>query len=437
LDWWLILICLLGGAIFMLFTGIPVAFAFILVSLVGSFIFWGGEIGLRQYVVSLFSSLNSFVLIGLVLFTLMGEILVHSKIAFIMVDIMSMWLGKMPGKLGVLAVMTGTLLSVLSGAGSATTAILGTTLTPEMERRGYKKSMSLGPILGSGGLAVMIPPSGLAILIGGLANISVGGLLIGGIVPGLLMAFSFACYVVIRCWLQPSIAPPYYEEPTPISKRLVLTVRYIFPVAIVVFAVLGLMFLGIATPSEAAATGVVGSLLLVAIHGKLNWVLIKKSIMSTANVTGMLFLIIAGGAAFSQILAFSGATQNLVKLVANLPLTAFEIVIVMQFCLLVLGCFMSVVPILLITLPVFMPVVFALGINEIWFGVLTLLSMEMSGTTPPFGSYLFVMKAVAPPGTTMGDCYRAGLPFLACDFIVMILMFAFPPIVTWLPGLMR
>ena len=239
MEWYLALIIIIGGFIVIALAGAPVAIAFLILNIITALIFWGGQAGLVQLAYALFSSVSSFTLVPLPLFILMGEILFHSGIAMYMVDAVDSLLGRLPGRLGLVAVGMGTLLSVLSGSGQSTAAVMGTLLTPEMEKRGYKKAMSIGPILGSCGLAVLIPPSGLSVLIGAVGGISIVGILIGGILPGLIVATFYALYIILRCWLQPSIAPAYDVVPVPILRKLQLFVRYVMPLAIVVFLVIG------------------------------------------------------------------------------------------------------------------------------------------------------------------------------------------------------
>lgn len=431
------LLLIFASLIILMATGMPIAFCFLLINVIGVFVFFGGAVGLEQLIISIYSNLATFILLPLPLFILMGEMLFHSGMGPNMLDVLDKWLGRLPGRLGLLAVGGGTLFSVLTGVSVGSVAMLGGTLVPEMEKRGYKKPMSLGPILGSGGLAIMVPPSGLAILLGAIGKISIGRLLIGIIAPGLLMAALYATYIVTRCRLQPSIAPAYEVPPTPLSEKLVATIRYILPVGFIIFLVTGVILLGIATPSEAAATGAIGMLILAAAYRRLNWEVVKKSTSGTLRVTGMIFLIIAGAKSFSAILAFSGATAGLAELTAALPIAPIVVVIIMQVVVLIMGAFMESVSIMMITLPIFIPTILALGFNPVWFGVMYLLNIEMGLTSPPFGLALFVMKGVAPPDTTMRDIYLAALPFLGCDLIAMALIIAFPSIALWLPGLIR
>ena len=436
MEWYLILLLIFGSLVVLMATGMPVAFCFMVINVVGMYIFFGMT-GLEQLMVSIYRTLNSFILLPVPLFILMGEIMFHSGIAPVLIRTLDKWLGRLPGRLSLLAVAAGTLFSTLTGTSLASVAMLGSVLVPEMEQQGYKKSMTLGPILGSGGLAMMIPPSALAVLCGAIAEISIGGILIGIIIPGLLMAGIYTTYIITRCWLQPSIAPTYEVTPTPLSEKLVTTIRYVLPQGIVIFLVIGVMFLGMATPSEAAATGAIGTIIVALLYRRLNWAVVKRATVGTLSVTGMLFLIIAGATAFSQILAYSGASAGLTELATGLPVSPIVIIMATQVVVLFLGCFMDVVSIMMITLPIFVPVVLSLGFAPVWFAVIFLINIEVAGISPPFGLSLFVMKGVAPPDTTLGDIYRAALPFCGLSLTAMALIMAFPTLALWLPGLMH
>ena len=436
MEWQLVLLLIFGSLMILMATGMPVAFCFMFINLVGMYVFFGLT-GLEQLIISMYRTLNTFILLPIPLFILMGEVLFHSGIAPVLIKTLDKWLGRLPGRLSLLAVASGTLFSTLTGTSLASVAMLGSVLVPEMEQQGYKKSMTLGPILGSGGLAMMIPPSALAVLCGAIAEISIGKILIAIIIPGLVMAAIYAAYIIARCWLQPSIAPTYVVPPIPLSEKLLATARYVLPQGVVIFLCIGVIFLGVTTPSEAAATGSIGTIILALCYRRLNWEVLKKAITGTISVTGMLFLIIAGATAFSQILAYSGASASLSALVTGLPVAPIIIIMVMQVVILFLGCFMDVVSIMMITLPIFVPVVLSMGFNSVWFAVIFLINIEVAGISPPFGLSLFVMKGVAPPDTTMGDIYRAALPFCGLSLVAMALIMAFPALALWLPGLMR
>ncbi|MFC2014109.1 TRAP transporter large permease subunit [Chloroflexota bacterium] len=437
MEWWLILIIIFGSLFILMLSGMPVAFAFMLINIAGVFILWGGEIGLHQLTLSINASVTSFIFVPVVMFILMGEVVFQAGIFNTMVDTLEKWLGRLPGRLGLLSVASGTLFATLTGNSMASIAVLGGLLVPEMEKRGYKKSMSLGPIMGSGGLAWMIPPSDLGVLLGAIARISIGGILMAIIIPGLILAAFYAAYIIIRCWLQPSIAPSYRVPPTPLTEKLVATVKNVLPVGFIVFLVVGLILLGIATPSEAAGAGAAGCFVLAAAYRRLSWRMIKESVMGTASVSVMIFMIIVGASAFSQILASSGASRGVVGLALGLSETPILVMIAMQLVLVFLGMFMEIVSMMMVTMPLFMPVVNALGFDTVWFAVIVLINFELATLTPPLGLDLFVMKGVAPPDTTMGDCYRAIIPFLIMDAVVIAVVMAFPGIALWLPSLVR
>ena len=271
LEWQLFLLLILGGLIVLMMTGMPVAFCFLLINIVGMWVFFGGADGLEFLIDSMYSKLNSFTLVPVPLFILMGEVMFHSGIAPVLVETLDKWVGKIPGRLSILAVGVGTLFSTLTGTSLASVAMLGSALVPEMEKQGYKKAMSLGPVLGSGGLAMMIPPSALAVLCGAIAEVSIGKILLAIIIPGLLMATAYALYIIIRCVIQPEIAPAYELQRTTLSEKITATVKYVIPQGIIVFLVVGVIFIGVATPSEAAATGTLGTFILSILYRRMNW----------------------------------------------------------------------------------------------------------------------------------------------------------------------
>ena len=436
MEWQVTLLLILGSLIVMMAMGMPAAFCFIVVNIIGVFLL-NGEPGMRQLIRNLFDSVTTFALIPIPLFILMGEVMFRSGVGPLMIDALDKWLGRLPGRLGLLAVGGGALFATLSGASIASSAMLVSVLSPEMEKRGYKKPMSLGPILGSGGLATMIPPSGLGVILAAIGQFSVGTLLIAIILPGLLMAALYATYIILRCQLQPHLAPAYEVRHVPLSEKLIATIRHILPLGFIVFLVIGVIFLGIATPTEAAAAGALGTFILAAFYKRLNWQIAKEATSSTFEITVMVFMILIGAKAFSQLLAFSGATSGLLQFVIGLELAPILVVTAVLICIVFLGMFISSAAIIVITIPLFLPVVMAIGFDPVWFGVLALLAIEVGFTSPPFGLVLYVVHGAAPRGTTMGDVYKAALPFIGCDIVAMTLILVFPTIAMWLPGIMR
>lgn len=436
MEWWLILPIIFGSFIILMLAGMPVAFSFMLINLVGVFVFWGGVPGLRQLILSIFESVTFFAMLPVPLFILMGEVLFRSGMGTRMLDALERLLGRLPGRLSLVAVGGGVLIGALSGNSWASTAMLGSVLEPEMEARGYKKPMTLGPIMGSGVLAIIIPPSGMSVVLASLAAISVGGLLIAGVIPGLIMAALFTIYIIGRCILQPDMAPTYAVARLSLWERFRPTIRNVLPLGVIVFSVIGLMLMGVATPSEAAAFGALSTFVLAVAYRSLNWGVVKTAFAGTLNTTVMIFMIFCGSTAFSQILAYSGASKGMVELAVSLPVAPIILLIGTQLIVMFMGMFMEQMSILMITLPIFMPLCAVFGWNPLWFGLMMLINMGIANLSPPFGVLLFVMKGVSPPGTTMGDIYRAAIPFVIMDFIVILLVMAFPPIATWLPSVM-
>ncbi len=436
MEWWVPLLFIVGIFLVLLAVGLPVFLAFTVVDVLGIYFLWGGSAGLSQLIHSIFSSISSFVLLPVPLFVLMGELLFQSGVFVRALDTLDKWMGRLPGRLCILSVGGGTLFSTLSGSSMGTSAMLGSLLLPEMEKRGYHKTIAIGSCM-SGALAMIIPPSALAVIMGSLMEVSIGKLLISGVVPGLLMAAMYTSYIVIRCTVQPSLAPDYSPEQTPWSEKISAFVKHVLPFGTIIFVVTGLIFAGLATPTESAGMGVVATAAVVAAYRRLSIDIIRKSVESTLRITVMMFMILTGSTAFSQILAFTGASRGLVELVVSFPFPDIMIVGVMQLLMIILGTFMEPVSIMMITFPVYMPIVNAFGFDPIWFGLLTLINMEIGMKTPPFGMVLFVMKGVVPPKTTMMDIYRSVTPFVTIDMAAMLLIMIFPAIATVLPNLMK
>ena len=436
MEWWVPLLLLIGGAVFIMLLGLPVGISFLFTNLLGTLLFMGGFSGCKLLILNLEESLTSFGLLTVPMFILMGEVMFHSKMALRAIDALDYWIGRIPGRLGLLAVVSGTIFAATSGSTLANTSMLGSLLIPEMERRGYKKAMTIGPIIGCGALAMLIPPSILAVILATLIEVSVGGMLIGGILPGLVLASFYAIYIILRAWIQPELAPPYDVPSTPLAKKIKETITYVLPLGFIIFLVVGIIFLGVATSSEAAAMGAVGSIILSSFYGEMNRQVLRKCLFGTIKLTTTMFIIIMASTMFSQILAFSGASSGLIQAVVDLKLPPLLVLISMQVSLLFLGCFMDNLSIAVIAVPIFMPVLKALGFDPLWVGVMTLINMDMGNLTPPFGLQLFVMKGMQP-STPMADIIRSAFPFLLCETATLILVMIFPQIALYLPSLMR
>ncbi len=415
--------------------GMPVALAFLAANILGAFVFMGGERGVTQLLNNGLGSLTSYALVPIPLFLLMGEIFFHTGLGARMFNAIDRLLGRLPGRLSYVTVLGGTGFATLSGSSMGSTALLGSLMVPEMNRRGYKKHMSLGPILGTGGLAIIIPPSALAVLLATLAKVDITALLIAGVLPGLVLAGLYLATIFIQTRLDPKAAPSYEVDEIPLSRKLWLIVRDVLPMVGLMVGIVVMMLEGIATPSEAAAFGALGVLVLAAVFRALSWAAIVKSIEGALKVTLMAYLIVFGSATFSQLLAFSGASSGLIAWATGFDLEPIVMLLVMFGVLLILGMFMEQISIILLTVPVFFPLAQTLGFDLVWFALIMLLALEISFTTPPFGLLLFVMKGVAPPETTMRDIYVAAFPFILCSLVLVGLLIVFPPLALWLPGL--
>jgi len=479
MEWYYAFLLMLGTVVLIMFLGMPVAFAFFAANILGTYLFIGGDIALVFMPIEFHNAIK-FTLTPIALFLLMGEILLQTGVAFRAIGAVDRLIARIPGRLSVVSIVGGTIFSSLSGSTIANTATLGSVLLPDMIRRGYHPSISMGPIMAVGGIAMLIPPSSLAVLLASLAQQSVAKLLIAGIVPGVLMAILFFAYVVGRCILNPSLAPAYDPDTSALDEPITFAFRvrgsdraswtysgrflrplnrilpfivYILPLMIIFVVVVGSIFFKIAAPTEAAALGSVASLVacyffrlfkstfvISGIEGAdFDWRAIAKALLETAKINTMILFIIAGSLVFSQSLANSGATDGLLQAVQTLDLTPFTVVLIMMGVLLFLGAFMDQVSMLLLTLPFFLlgdhSLQAVFHIDVIWLMVLMLITMEIGLLTPPFGLLLYVMKGVAPFEVTIWEVVRSSLPFILIELAVLALLILLPEVAVYLPTL--
>ncbi|WP_412506341.1 TRAP transporter large permease [Roseovarius sp. SYSU LYC5161] len=436
-EWIFAISLMFGSVLVLLMIGVPVAFSFLAVNIVGVLVFLGGEMGLMQMVRSMRSTAGQYSLVPIPLFVLMGEIMLQTGMAQKSIDAIDRLISKVPGRLSIVAVLGGTVFSSLSGSTLANAAVLGRTLFPQMKDRGYSSTIAIGPILAVGGIAMLIPPSGLGVLLGSLARISINDILIAAIVPGVMMAILFLGYIIIRCRISPEIAPPYEGPELTLRERILPIFTHVVPLLGVFVVVVGSMFAGIATPTESAALGVLATLVAAAAYRALSIKALILSVSETLKFSAMILLIICTSGTFSQILAFSGATQEMSQIVTGAGVSNTMLVIFMLGILIFLGCFMDQVSMMMLTLPIFMPIVSGIGVDPVWFGVLMLIALEISLTTPPFGLLLFLMQSVADRPLAMTTIYKAVLPFLLLEFLVLGILLFLPGTVSWLPDLLR
>lgn len=435
MEWYYALILLVGGVCALLMLGVPVAFAFLAINIVGAALFLGGVKALVSLPSECLEAVAKFNLTPIPLFILMGEILFHTGVAFRAIDAIDRIITRVPGRLAVVSLLGGTTFASLSGSTIASTALIGNTLLPRMMQSGYEKNLAMGSIMSVGGIAMLIPPSALAVLLASLAEQNIAAVLIGGIVPGLAMAVLFIAYVILRCYLNPALAPDGARDGTRSRAEWRPLFVYVLPLFVIFIVVMASMFSGVASPTEAAALGCVATAVVCACYRALTAQNLMKSAIETAKISVMILFIIAGSLTFSQVLAVSGGTNGLLVQLKELHLSNFMLVLTMVAILLVLGCFMDQISMILLTLPFFIPLAMSQQIDMVWLLLLILVSMELSLLTPPFGLLLFVMKGVAPPSVTLGNVYAAAAPFVLLKLSILLLMLLWPPFATWLPRL--
>ncbi|MEI6303333.1 MAG: TRAP transporter large permease [Betaproteobacteria bacterium] len=426
---------MLGGSTVLIFIGLPVAFCFLVINLIGAWLFLGGEPGMVQLARSSVSSVTSFALTPIPLFVLMGEILFHTGIAVKVIDGIERLIHEVPGRLAVVAVVAGTVFSAISGSTIATTAMLGSLMVPVMLKRGYHPTMATGPIMAIGAVDMLIPPSALTVLLGSLSGISISKLLIGGVMPGLLLAAAFVVYIIVRVKLDPKLAPRSAIEEYSGWEKLRPFFQYVLPLVSIFGIVVASMAAGWATPTESAAIGALATLALALVYRALSLANLVAALRGTAGISGMILFIIVGATTFSQILSFSGASNGLVQLITGQGLPPMVVIAGMMLILIFLGIFVDQVSMMMITLPIFMPVVQAFNIDLVWFGVMFLICMQLGLLLPPHGMLLMTMKGVAPPQVSMGHIFQAVTPYVLMSIVVLILVFFVPAVAVWLPGL--
>ena len=424
---------MLGGSTVLLLAGLPVAFTFIAVNIAGAAIWLGGDVGVQQLARNSVISIASFSLTPIPLFILMGEVLFHTGIAVKVIDGVERLIAQVPGRLAVVAVVAGTIFSAISGSTIATTAMLGSLMVPVMLQRGYHPTMATGPVMAIGAVDMLIPPSALTVLLGSFSGISISKLLIGGVMPGIILSIAFVTYIIVRVSITPSIAPP-----TPLTQyhgwaRLLPFVQYVIPLVSIFVIVVISMSAGWATPTESAAIGAFATMAMAVIYRALTFKNLFAALRGTVAISTIILFIILGATTFAQILSFSGASNGLVSQLLGLGLPPMAIVAGMMGILIFLGIFVDQVSMMLITLPIFMPIVQRLSLDPVWFGVMFLICMQLGLLLPPHGLLLMTMRGVTPPQVTMMHIFVAVIPYVMMSLLVLALVFFVPAVAVWLP----
>lgn len=422
--------------IVLLLAGLPLAFATGAVAVVFTY-FLFGEPGLTLIVSRVFTLMGNYVLVSVPLFIFMACILERAGIAEAIFHTVHVWAGRMRGGLAVAVIISCALMAAMVGVIGAEIVTMGVVALPAMLNRGYKKDLALGCICAGGGLATLIPPSVVFIMWGLTAGVSIGQLYMAGVMPGLMLAAMYIVYIIVRCRLQPELAPPASAEDLaiPLSEKLALLRDLLLPSA-VAFSVLGSLYLGWATPTEAAGVGVLGAMLAAAVNRRLTWANMKIAIADTTKVTVMLYWLFFGSSALIGVYTLAGGTRLIQDTMTGLPVGPIGVIIIIQLIWIVLGCFIDWIGILLLTAPIFVPVASALGFDLVWLGVLFCMNMQISYISPPFGPAAFYLKGVVPKGVSLNDIFASIWPYLVIQFVALGLVIAFPQIVLWLPGTM-
>jgi len=426
----LIFACLFVG----LLTGQAVAFALGGIGAGFALFLWGFE-GLYTIVTRTWEGMNYFILVAIPLFIYMANILERSGVADDLYHSMHCWAGRIRGGLAMGTVLICTLFAAMSGISGPATVTMGLIALPAMLKRRYNTTVAIGSIQAGGALGILIPPSITFIVFALFTETSVGRLFLGGILPGLLLAALFITYIAIRCFIQPEAGPALPPEERATWREKFASLRALILPVMIVIMVLGSIFSGFATPTEAAAMGVLGALTSAAVYRKLNWNMFWEAGIRTLRLTAMIMWIFFGAMTFTAVYSAIGAQDLVQEIFAALPGGRWGPIIVMQLSFFFLGCFLDTSPIIILTAPIYIPLVTALGFDLTWFGVIFVMNMEMAYLTPPFGFNLFYMRAVAPPGIHMGHIYRSIIPFILLQATGLILVMIFPQIALTLPNI--
>lgn len=434
MDWALVLTLFFCALLLLMMTGLNVFVAFLIVNLTATALLIGPR-GFGLFSNSFFGSVTTGGYATIPLFILMGEILFRSGSVDVLLDSVDRLVGKIKGRLYAVVILIATIFGALSGSSIAVSAMLGRSALPNMESRGYSKQLSATVILAGASLAPIIPPSLLAIIVGSLANVSIAGLLVAGIVPGLIISFMTACYVALMVIRNPDCAPGDSPDATHTRGSALLAALKMLPFLIIIFMVMGLIMLGVATPGESAATGVVGAMVVAAIYQRLSIDMLSDAVQSATRISVMILIVVASSTLFSQLVAFTGASRALVAWSADLGLEPLAMFAIMMLLPLFLCMFIDQVAFLLMAVPLYGPLVDSLGFDPIWFWTIFLINLTVGGVTPPFGYTLFALAGAAP-NTSAGLVFRASIPVIFIFLSAMVLLTFVPGLVTWLPGLL-
>ncbi|BCA79966.1 TRAP transporter large permease subunit [Desulfuromonas sp. AOP6] len=435
MDWGVTLSIAIVVLLSLFAIGMPVFVAFLVVNVIGVFLLFGSS-GFGMFANSIYQTITQESLMAIPLFILMGEILFRSNAVEILIDSIDKMVGNVRGRNYVLVTSLSTVFGALSGSAVAVAAMLGRSVMPTMDARGYDTRLSISAILGGASLAPIIPPSLLVIMVGSMVDVSIAKLLIAGIVPGIMMAVIMVIYVYIRLLRNPALEPAGdgVAKERVSAREFFTALARTLPFLIVIFSVMGLILMGIVTPTESAATGVLGAMLAAAVFRKLSFKMLYEAVLGTCSVSTMILVIMASSMLFGQLLSFTGASSGLVRMASELDLPLVGTFFVLMLVPFILCMFVDLFAVMLVAIPIYDPLLQVYNFDPVWFWMLFLINLTLGSLTPPFGYTIFALKG-AMPELTLDDVYGGAWPMVGLFILGMAIMYVFPAIVTFLPAL--
>lgn len=421
-----------GALLLFLMLGLPLSFVLGGVSMIFLYFTWGPE-SFYMVAAQTWGAMNKFTLVAIPLFIFMAMILERSGVAKDLYEMMYLWFGPVAGGLAIGTVVICAIFSAMCGISGAAVVSMGTIALPSMLQRNYDKELALGCINSGGGWGILIPPSVIMILYALISGESVGALFAGGVFPGLMLLVLVSCYIAVRCYFQPHLGPALPKAERGNWHRKLAAMKAVILPIIIVAMVLGSIIGGITTPTEAAATGVLGAIISAMVYHQLSWSLMKEAALRTLRLTGMIMWILFGAYCFSAAYHGMGANRLIENLMHHIPGGPWGSIIFIQLVIFLLAMVLDPAGIMMICVPVFLPIIKAHGFDPLWFGILFVINMEIGYMTPPFGFNLFYLKGIVPPGITMGDIYRSVIPYTIVESTGLALVMIFPQIAVWLP----
>ncbi|MBK6395908.1 MAG: TRAP transporter large permease subunit [Betaproteobacteria bacterium] len=428
---------MLPVAFVLMFLGVQVAFSMMLTAVLFGLAIFGDRV-VHQFVEKVEDISSNFVFAAVPLFVFMGAMLEKSGIADKLFEAIHIWTRRLPGGLALATVLMCIFFAASSGVIGATESVVGLLTIPIMLRYGYSKPLISGTICAGGSLGTIIPPSVVAVVMGPLANQSVGDLMYGMVFPGLIMGGLYLAYILVLCTVKPSMGPRIPPEPgdPTLAQKLWITTRNMVPPVIMIFAVLGSILLGWASPTEAAAIGAASSVLLTMLYGHFTLNGLYEALLKTVLITTMIMTVLMAGTLFTGVFIGGGGINTANQLIADMQLTPWMLLGLMMLIIFVAGFFLDWISIVLIFVPLFTPLAVGAGFNPVWFCVLFLVMIQTSYLTPPMAPAIFYLRAVAPPEITIRHMYLGVVPFIALQVFTLGIVVAFPTLVTWLPTVM-